>query len=145
MNNTMDNLYENINKGDSEGYLDLKYQNYQEGDNIVFEGKDFNNLDMTKFALAFTIFKKCTLNNVKVCSQPIGFKESVATLDLRGQHGVIIAEDTDFTGTKYDQETSFHNSYFSRCTLDNDFKEFITGQGALFTEDDVITSKMGEY
>lgn len=144
MQNITNNLYDKLSSGDSEGYINLKYQNFQEGDNVVFEGKDFKNLDLTNFALPFTIFKNCTLENVKVSGQPIGFKNSRASIDLRGLSGVIVAEDTDFTGTQFDKDTSFAASAFSNCKLDKEFEDFILSQGAVFTDVEVIKSRMGE-
>lgn len=140
---TIEMLYQYMCVGDSKNYIELKYQHFQEGDNVIFEGKDFSNLDLSGFALPFTIFKNCILDNVKISGSPVGFKNSKAAIDLRDSSGAIIAEDTDFTGTKFNDDTSFQNSYFSRCVLEDDFKEFLNAQGAIFTDQDVIASNLG--
>jgi len=144
-------MIEQIRSGDVDGFNIAKYGTYQEGENVVLEGQDFKDLDLRDFALPFTVFKNCVLENVKIKGLPIAFKNSKACLNLRSVGAGIIAEDTDFTGTAYDEDTNLGKnsqdslgSVFSRCKFDSAFEEFLKAQGCVFTDEDVIKKHLGK-
>ena len=144
-------MIEQIRSGDVDGFNIAKYGTYQEGENVVLEGQDFKDLDLRDFALPFTVFKNCVLENVKIKGLPIAFKNSKARLDLRGMGAGIIAEGTDFTGTVFDENTRLGKtnpdsvgSVFSRCKFDKEFEEFLKSQNCTFTDEDVVVKHLGK-
>jgi uncharacterized protein YjbI with pentapeptide repeats len=135
-----------IRANDPKGYIKLKYSIYDEGDVIDFRDEDFSGIDMTKFPLPFVVFINCNLRGAIIDQFPIGMRDcNVTALDLRGQRTIITAQDCDFSGMLYDDETLLRSnmepnsgiSKFSRCKFDSKTKEHFLAQGSIFTDENV--------
>ena len=85
------------------------------------------------------MFQNCNLDGAKhIYGQPIYFtNSSVRNVDFYGVKAIIEAEDCDFRGMKYDEETQFvygsgelaARSRFVNCQLDDEARGFLMRQG----------------
>ena len=132
-------IAESIRANDLPAYQRERYPAIQEGELVRFTDEDFSGVDFDQFAMGFFEFENCSLDNAKhIYGQPLYFtNSSVRTVDFRGAKAIIEAEDCDFRGIKYDEETQFvydsgklaARSRFINCKLDNKTRDFLSQQG----------------
>lgn len=106
---------------------------------VRFVDEDFSGVDFDQFVMGFFVFQNCNLDDAKhIYGQPIYFTDSsVRNVDFRGVKAIIEAEDCDFRGMKYDEETQFvygsgklaARSRFINCKLDDETRDFLSQQG----------------
>lgn len=140
MDNITHRIAESIRANDFSAYQRERYPAIQEGELVRFTDEDFSGVDFDQFAMGFFEFENCSLDNAKhIYGQPIYFtNSSVRNVDFRGAKAIIEAEDCDFRGMKYDEETQFvygsgklaARSRFINCKLDNKTRDFLSQQGA---------------
>ena len=128
-----------IRANDLPAYQRERYPAIQEGEFVCFTDEDFSGVDFDQFVMGFFEFENCNLDNAKhIYGQPIYFtNSSVRNVDFRGAKAIIEAEDCDFRGIKYDEETQFVygegklavRSYFVNCELDDTAIDFLRQQG----------------
>ena len=121
-------------------YQRERYPAIQEGETVRFTDEDFHGIDFDQFVMGFFVFQNCNLDDAKhIYGQPIYFtNSSVRNVDFRGVKAIIEAEDCDFRGMKYDEETQFvygsgklaTRSRFINCKLDDETRDFLRQQGA---------------
>lgn len=117
----------------------IRSQFYPPFDFERFTSEDFSDVDFDKFAMGFFVFDNCLLDGAQyIYGQPIYFKNSsVRDVDFRSAAAIIKAENCDFRGMKYDDETKFVygsgklavRSRFVNCQLDDKAREFLLRQG----------------
>ena len=139
MDNITHRIAESIRANDFSAYQRERYPAIQEGEFVRFTDEDFSGVDFDQFAMGFFEFENCNLDNAKhIYGQPIYFtNSSVRNVDFRGAKAIIEAEDCDFRGIKYDEETQFvydsgklaARSRFINCKLDNKTRDFLSQQG----------------
>lgn len=139
MNATLCRIAESIRANDFSAYQRERYPAIQEGEAVRFVDKDFSGVDFNQFVMGFFVFENCNLNDAKhIYGQPIYFiNSSVRNVDFRGVKAIIEAEDCDFRGMKYDEETQFvygsgklaARSRFINCKLDDETRNFLSQQG----------------
>lgn len=122
-------------------YQRVRYPAIPDGELVRFVGEDFSNVDFDKFVMGFFTFDNCILDDARhIYGQPIYFKDSsVRNVDFRSVKVIIEAENCDFRGMKYDDETEFVygsgklavRSRFVGCRLDDEAREFLERQGVL--------------
>ena len=132
-------IAESIRTNDLPAYQRERYPAIQEGEPVRFTDEDFHGVDFGQFVMGFFVFENCSLDNAKhIYGQPIYFtNSSVRNVDFRGAKAIIEAEDCDFRGIKYDEETQFvygsgklvARSRFINCKLDNKTRDFLSQQG----------------
>ena len=140
MDNITHRIAESIRANDLPAYQRERYPTVQEGEVVRFVDEDFHDVDFDQFAMGFFEFENCNLDNAKrIYGQPIYFtNSSVRNVDFRGAKAIIEAEDCDFRGMKYDEETRFvygsgklaARSRFINCKLDDETRDFLSQQGA---------------
>lgn len=128
-----------IRANDLSAYQRDRYPAIQEGEVVRFVKEDFSDVDFGQFVMGFFVFENCKLDNAKhIYGQPIYFtNSSVRNVDFRGIKAIIEAENCDFRGMKYDEETQFvygsgelaARSRFVNCRLDEEARGFLTRQG----------------
>ena len=116
-----------------------RYPAIQEGEIVRFIDEDFSGVDFNQFVMGFFMFQNCNLDGAKhIYGQPIYFtNSSVRNVDFYGVKAIIEAEDCDFRGMKYDEETQFvygsgelaARSRFVNCQLDDEARGFLMRQG----------------
>ena len=129
-----------IRANDLPAYQRERYPAIQEGETVRFVDEDFSGVDFDQFVMGFFVFQNCNLDDAKhIYGQPIYFiNSSVRNVDFRGVKAIIEAEDCDFRGMKYDEETQFvygsgklaARSRFINCKLDDETRDFLNQQGA---------------
>ena len=139
MDNITHRIAESIRANDLPAYQRERYPAIQERETIRFVDKDFSGVDFNQFVMGFFVFENCNLDNAKhIYGQPIYFtNSSVRNVDFRGVKAIIEAEDCDFRGMKYDEETQFvygsgklaARSRFINCKLDDETRNFLSQQG----------------
>ncbi len=122
-------LAEAIKNDNLEEYISLRYPEIQEGEKILFENKNFSNVDFSQFGISFFCFKNCNL------SGSTGFDNGVPVylencncqnMDLLDQEVYFEAKKCDFRGLKINNKTSFcktDNSIFENCQFDKNFNQ----------------------
>ena len=128
-----------IRANDFSAYQRERYPAIQEGETVRFVDEDFSGVDFDQFVMGFFVFQNCNLDDAKhIYGQPIYFTDSsVRNVDFRGVKAIIEAEDCDFRGMKYDEETQFvygsgklaARSRFINCKLDDETRNFLNQQG----------------
>lgn len=128
-----------IRANDFSAYQRERYPAIQEGEFVRFTDEDFHGVDFDQFVMGFFVFQNCNLDNAKhIYGQPIYFiNSSVRNVDFRDVKAIIEAEDCDFRGMKYDEETQFVygsgklavRSRFINCKLDDETRDFLSQQG----------------
>ena len=139
MDNITHRIAESIRANDFSTYQRERYPAIQEGEFVRFTNEDFHGVDFDQFVMGFFVFENCNLNDAKhIYGQPIYFiNSSVRNVDFRGVKAIIEAEDCDFRGMKYDEETQFvygsgklaARSRFINCKLDDETRNFLNQQG----------------
>ena len=139
MDNITHRIAESIRANDFSTYQRERYPAIQEGEFARFTDEDFGSVDFGQFVMGFFVFENCNLDDAKhIYGQPIYFtNSSVRNVDFRGAKAIIEAEDCDFRGMKYDEETQFvygsgklaARSRFINCKLDNKTRDFLSQQG----------------
>lgn len=139
MDNITHRIAESIRANDFSAYQRERYPAIQEGEFARFTDEDFGSVDFGQFVMGFFVFENCNLDDAKhIYGQPIYFtNSSVRNVDFRGAKAIIEAEDCDFRGMKYDEETQFvygsgklaARSRFINCKLDNKTRDFLSQQG----------------
>ena len=139
MDNITHRIAESIRANDFSAYQRERYPAIQEGEFVRFTDEDFHGVDFDQFVMGFFVFQNCNLDDAKhIYGQPIYFtNSSVRNVDFRGVKAIIEAEDCDFRGMKYDEETQFvygsgklaARSRFINCKLDNEARDFLSQQG----------------
>ena len=139
MDNITHRIAESIRANDFSAYQRERYPAIQEGEFVRFTDEDFSGVDFDQFAMGFFGFENCNLDDAKhIYGQPIYFtNSSVRNVDFRGAKAIIEAEDCDFRGIKYDEETQFvygsgklaARSRFINCKLDDETRNFLNQQG----------------
>ena len=139
MDNITHRIAESIRANDLLTYQRERYPAIQEGEFVRFTDEDFSGVDFDQFVMGFFVFQNCNLDDAKhIYGQPIYFtNSSVRNVDFRGVKAIIEAEDCDFRGMKYDEETRFvygsgklvARSRFINCKLDNKTRDFLSQQG----------------
>ena len=139
MDNITHRIAESIRANDFSTYQRERYPAIQEGEFVRFTDEDFRGIDFDQFVMGFFVFQNCNLDDAKhIYGQPIYFTDSsVRNVDFRGVKAIIEAEDCDFRGMKYDEETQFvydsgklaARSRFINCKLDNKTRDFLSQQG----------------
>ena len=139
MDNITHRIAESIRTNDLPAYQRERYPAIQEGEFVRFTDEDFGSVDFGQFVMGFFVFENCNLDDAKhIYGQPIYFtNSSVRNVDFRGAKAIIEAEDCDFRGMKYDEETQFvygsgklaARSRFINCKLDNKTRDFLSQQG----------------
>lgn len=129
-----------IRANDLPTYQRERYPAIQEGEFVRFTDEDLHGVDFDQFVMGFFVFQNCNLDDAKyIYGQPIYFtNSSVWNVDFRGVKAIIEAEDCDFRGMKYDEETQFvydsgklaTRSRFINCKLDDETRDFLRQQGA---------------
>lgn len=132
-------IAESIRANDLPAYQRERYPAIQEGELVRFTDEDFSGVDFDQFVMGFFVFQNCNLDDAKhIYGQPIYFTDSsVRNVDFRGVKAIIEAEDCDFRGMKYDEETQFVygsgklavRSRFINCKLDDETRDFLSQQG----------------
>lgn len=130
-----------IRTNDLSAYQRIRYPAIPDGELVRFVGEDFSNVDFDQFVMGFFAFENCNLDGAKhIYGQPIYFKDSsVRNVDFRSVKVIIEAENCDFRGMKYDDETKFVygsgklavQSRFVDCKFDDEAREFLGRQGVL--------------
>ena len=128
-----------IRANDFSAYQRERYPAIQEGEFVRFTDEGFHGVDFDQFVMGFFVFQNCNLDNAKhIYGQPIYFiNSSVRNVDFRDVKAIIEAEDCDFRGMKYDEETQFVygsgklavRSRFINCKLDDETRDFLNQQG----------------
>ena len=139
MDNITHRIAESIRANDFSAYQHERYPAIQEGEFVRFTDEDFRSVDFGQFVMGFFVFENCNLDDAKhIYGQPIYFiNSSVRNVDFRGVKAIIEAEDCDFRGMKYDEETQFvygsgrlaARSRFINCKLDDETRDFLSQQG----------------
>ena len=139
MDNITHRIAESIRANDLPAYQRERYPAIQEGEFVRFTDEDFRGVDFGQFVMGFFVFQNCNLDDAKhIYGQPIYFiNSSVRNVDFRGVKAIIEAEDCDFRGMKYDEETQFvygsgklaARSRFINCKLDDETRDFLSQQG----------------
>lgn len=139
MDNITHRIADSIRTNDFSVYQHERYPAIQEGEFVRFTDEDFHGVDFDQFVMGFFVFQNCNLDDAKhIYGQPIYFtNSSVRNVDFRGVKAIIEAEDCDFRGMKYDEETQFvygsgklaTRSRFINCKLDNETRDFLSQQG----------------
>ena len=139
MDNITHRIAESIRANDFSAYPRERYPAIQEGEFVRFTDEDFHGVDFDQFVMGFFVFQNCNLDDAKhIYGQPIYFiNSSVRNVDFRGVKAIIEAEDCDFRGMKYDEETKFVygsgklavRSRFINCKLDDETRDFLSQQG----------------
>lgn len=139
MDNITHRIAESIRANDLPVYQRERYPAIQEGEFVRFTDEDFHDVDFDQFAMGFFEFENCNLDDAKhIYGQPIYFtNSSVRNVDFCGVKAIIEAEDCDFRGMKYDEETQFvygsgklaARSRFINCKLDDETRDFLSQQG----------------
>lgn len=139
MDNITHRIAESIRANDFSAYQRERYPAIQEGEFVRFTDEDFHGVDFDQFVMGFFVFQNCNLDNAKhIYGQPIYFiNSSVRNVDFRDVKAIIEAEDCDFRGMKYDEETQFVygsgklavRSRFINCKLDDETRDFLSQQG----------------
>ena len=139
MDNITHRIAESIRANDFSAYQRERYPAIQEGEFVRFTDEDFHGVDFDQFVMGFFVFQNCNLDDAKhIYGQPIYFiNSSVRNVDFRGVKAIIEAEDCDFRGMKYDEETQFvygsgklaTRSRFINCKLDDETRDFLSQQG----------------
>lgn len=139
MDNITHRIAESIRANDFSAYQHERYLAIQEGEFVRFTDEGFHGVNFDQFAMGFFVFENCNLDNAKhIYGQPIYFiNSSVRNVDFRGVKAIIEAEDCDFRGMKYDEETQFvygsgklaARSRFINCKLDDETRDFLSQQG----------------
>lgn len=139
MDNITHRIAESIRANDLPAYQRERYPTIQEGELIRFTDEDFSGVDFGQFVMGFFVFQNCNLDDAKhIYGQPIYFTDSsVRNVDFRGAKAIIEAENCDFRGMKYDEETQFvygsgklaARSRFINCKLDDETCNFLSQQG----------------
>ena len=139
MDNITHRITESIRTNDLPAYQRTRYPAIQEGELVRFTDEDFSGVDFGQFVMGFFVFENCNLDDAKhIYGQPIYFiNSSVRNVDFRGAKAIIEAEDCDFRGIKYDEETQFvygsgklaARSRFINCKLDDETSNFLSQQG----------------
>ena len=132
-------IAKSIRANDLPAYQRERYPAIQEGEFVRFTDEDFHGVDFDQFVMGFFVFQNCNLDDAKhIYGQPIYFTDSsVRNVDFRGVKAIIEAEDCDFRGMKYDEETQFVygsgklavRSRFINCKLDDETRDFLSQQG----------------
>ena len=127
-----------IRANDLSAYQRDRYPAIQEGEVVRFVKEDFSDVDFGQFVMGFFVFENCKLDNAKhIYGQPIYFtNSSVRNVDFRGIKAIIEAENCDFRGMKYDEDTQFvygsgksaARSRFVNCRLDEKTRGFLIRQ-----------------
>ena len=127
-----------IRANDLSAYQRDRYPAIQEGEVVRFVKEDFSDVDFGQFVMGFFVFENCKLDNAKhIYGQPIYFtNSSVRNVDFRGIKAIIEAENCDFRGMKYDEDTQFvygsgklaARSRFVNCRLDEKTRGFLMRQ-----------------
>ena len=139
MDNITHRIADSIRTNDFSVYQHERYPAIQEGEFARFTDEDFHGVDFDQFVMGFFVFQNCNLDDAKhIYGQPIYFiNSSVRNVDFRGVKAIIEAEDCDFRGMKYDEETQFvygsgklaARSRFINCKLDDETRDFLSQQG----------------
>ena len=139
MDNITHRIAESIRANDFSAYQRERYPAIQEGEFVRFTDEGFHGVDFDQFVMGFFVFQNCNLDDAKhIYGQPIYFiNSSVRNVDFRGVKAIIEAEDCDFRGMKYDEETQFVygsgklavRSRFINCKLDDETRDFLRQQG----------------
>ena len=139
MDNITHRIAESIRANDFSAYQRERYPAIQEGEFVRFTDEGFHGVDFDQFVMGFFVFQNCNLDDAKhIYGQPIYFiNSSVRNVDFRGLKAIIEAEDCDFRGMKYDEETQFvygsgrlaARSRFINCKLDDETRVFLNQQG----------------
>ena len=139
MDNITHRIAESIRANDFSAYQHERYPAIQEGEFVRFTDEDFRSVDFGQFVMGFFVFENCNLDDAKhIYGQPIYFiNSSVRNVNFRGVKAIIEAEDCDFRGMKYDEETQFvygsgrlaARSRFINCKLDDETRDFLNQQG----------------
>ena len=139
MDNITHRIAESIRANDFSAYQHERYPAIQEGEFARFTDEDFRSVDFGQFVMGFFVFENCNLDDAKhIYGQPIYFiNSSVRNVNFRGVKAIIEAEDCDFRGMKYDEETQFvygsgrlaARSRFINCKLDDETRDFLNQQG----------------
>ena len=139
MDNVTHRIAESIRANDLPAYQRERYPAIQEGETIRFVDEDFHGVDFDQFVMGFFVFQNCNLDDANhIYGQPIYFtNSSVRNVDFCVVKAIIEAEDCDFRGMKYDEETQFVygsgklavRSRFINCKLDDETRDFLSQQG----------------
>ena len=130
-----------IRANDLPAYQRERYPVIPDGEAVRFVDEDFSGVDFNQFVMGFFVFQNCNLDGAKhIYGQPIYFtNSSVRNVDFRGVKAIIEAEDCDFRGMKYDEETQFvygsgefaTRSRFVNCRLGDEAQKFLMRQGVV--------------
>ena len=133
-------IADTIRANDFSAYQQERYPNIQEGELVQFVHEDFSGVDFDQFVMGFFAFKNCSLDGAKhIYGQPIYFtNSSVRNVDFCGVKAIIEAENCDFRGMVYNEETQFVyvsgasavRSRSVNCRLDEAARIFLEKQGA---------------
>lgn len=132
-------IADRIKEDDFSGYQKERYPEIQDGEELIFENEDFSNVNFDNFSMGFTTFRYCNLDGANhLYGQPITLNNcSARGIDFRGISAVFIANDTDFSGMLFDENTNISKddgngiySIFIHCKLDLSAKKFFEQHGA---------------
>lgn len=133
-----DNIEHNIanalRAADLELYRKARYPFIQEGESVYLSNEDFTGVDLSLISLGFFEFFRCTLDkSVGYSGQPVSiFSCSAQNIDLRDTATMLHAVNSDFTGMRYNGETSLEGSIFIDCKLDKATERALSKQGVKF-------------
>ena len=137
-------LAEYIRQGDYPGYLNERFPEVADYEELIFENEDFHDIDWSKFPSSMNVFRNCNLDGLVLSpGQPIKIENSSARgMDIRVITAIIHAIESDFTGLKYDAETILADSKdpsnipstFEKCLFDTETKNHFQNQGAIFKD-----------
>lgn len=138
----IDKLYNAAKSQNRDSYIDIKYSKLNEGDEVIFKEKDFTGLDLRGYALPFTRFDNCLLDNCKLAGLPIEIVNCQnAGIDVRGSGAIILANNSNFTNCIWDEKTElgpssdgFDGSVFTGCIVSKEFKDHFKKQGVIFED-----------
>lgn len=116
-------IYQAIKNQDLRAYQEVRYLLIDDGEEVIFDGLDFSDVDFSMINCGFFVFKNCNLSRTKGYSgQPIIMENCIAhEIDLRGVETVLIAKNSDYRGLKIDDRASLANidsSVFENCQFD---------------------------
>jgi len=128
-----------IRANDFSAYQRKRYPTIQEGELVRFVNENFSDVDFGQFVMGFFAFENCNLDGAKhIYGQPIYFtNSSVRNVDFCDVKAIIEAENCDFRGMVYNEETQFVygsgtsavRSRFVNCQLDEAARIFLEKQG----------------
>lgn len=127
MGNIEKTLAQNIRENSLPDYQANRYDHIRDGEILTFNNEDFSGVDFGNFNMGFWNFINCDLSKTSAFSgQPIEFNNcDLTNADFSDVSTVIHANDSDFSGVKFNSRTRIYDSTFVNCTLGDAFKAII--------------------